>query len=204
MYAVESTTNEREHTVLTNNIFHKLARDAGDLTYNTNTPCRRGHTSPRYTASGACVACQQQYSRTRSERPSAGLRAIACIAGDLTYTTNTLCNNGHVSSRYTSNGRCVTCQQVLNRKRARHTSTGKRADARLKDQVSYSTGKPCQRGHVSPRYTASGACVACVAVYAQARNTPDARVTLRVRLAREHVDTVREFVEKINKNNSCV
>ena len=33
------------------------------------------------------------------------------------------------------------------------------------------TGKPCSRGHLSPRYVKSAACVACVAGYARAYKT---------------------------------
>ena len=31
----------------------------GQKTYSTNTPCRNGHFSPRYTSSGACVMCDK-------------------------------------------------------------------------------------------------------------------------------------------------
>jgi hypothetical protein len=40
----------------------RLQREAeavGAKTYATNTPCRNGHHSPRYTSSGACVMCDR-------------------------------------------------------------------------------------------------------------------------------------------------
>lgn len=35
------------------------AEKLGAKTYATNTPCRNGHHSPRYTSSGACVLCDR-------------------------------------------------------------------------------------------------------------------------------------------------
>ena len=32
---------------------------------------------------------------------------------------------------------------------------------RLRNTKTYSTGKPCARGHMSPRYASTGACVRC-------------------------------------------
>lgn len=37
--------------------------------------------------------------------------------------------------------------------------------ARLSGAVKYNTGKPCSRGHLTARYTNTGACVGCVAHY---------------------------------------
>jgi hypothetical protein len=36
-----------------------------------------------------------------------------------------------------------------------------RTEARLAGAKTYFTGKPCKNGHVSPRYTVSGDCIAC-------------------------------------------
>jgi hypothetical protein len=36
-----------------------------------------------------------------------------------------------------------------------------RQDAKAKDLPFYTTGKPCKRGHVAPRYAGNGTCVAC-------------------------------------------
>lgn len=37
--------------------FRLQAATAGRKTYQTGTPCRRGHTGPRYTSNGMCVEC---------------------------------------------------------------------------------------------------------------------------------------------------
>ncbi len=37
-----------------------------------------------------------------------------------------------------------------------------RKDAILQNETRYFNGKPCKKGHLSPKYTLSGTCVACV------------------------------------------
>lgn len=37
----------------------QAAIEAGSVHYSTGEPCKRGHVSPRYTVSGACVACKE-------------------------------------------------------------------------------------------------------------------------------------------------
>lgn len=41
----------------------KTARQAGHPHYFTGKPCKRGHTSPRYTHNGTCTACHLEYSK---------------------------------------------------------------------------------------------------------------------------------------------
>jgi hypothetical protein len=33
------------------------AREAGEITFTIGIPCRRGHISPRYASTGACITC---------------------------------------------------------------------------------------------------------------------------------------------------
>jgi hypothetical protein len=35
----------------------RLAAERGELRYDPGTPCKRGHTSPRYVSTGGCCAC---------------------------------------------------------------------------------------------------------------------------------------------------
>jgi len=43
-------------------------------------------------------------------------RKAAKDCGSKQYFTGSLCSNGHKSSKYTSNGRCITCSNILRRK----------------------------------------------------------------------------------------
>jgi hypothetical protein len=46
------------------------ALEAGELTYNSGKPCRRGHDSPRYTSNGMCTACVKMRDEARREAKS--------------------------------------------------------------------------------------------------------------------------------------
>lgn len=52
----------------------------------------------------------------------------------------------------------------------------------------YSTGRPCKRGHIGPRYVATRHCVACSALHAKERNTryPEKRRVLDRRYGFRH------------------
>jgi hypothetical protein len=41
------------------------ARKLGAKTYFTNKPCKNGHTSPRHTISGDCIACRSEWNAKR-------------------------------------------------------------------------------------------------------------------------------------------
>jgi hypothetical protein len=49
----------RAHRREENARLQREAESVGAKTYATNTPCRNGHHSPRYTSSGACVMCDR-------------------------------------------------------------------------------------------------------------------------------------------------
>lgn len=54
-------------------------------------------------------------------------------------------------------------------------SMSTRSDALAAGQVTYSTGKPCKRGHLGPRYAINGTCLLCMG------NAPPVRpLTLRL------------------------
>lgn len=46
-----------------------------------------------------------------------------------------------------------------------------RADAKAQGLKHYYTGKPCKRGHIEPRFTSEGSCVACAVARAKNWNT---------------------------------
>lgn len=41
-------------------------------------------------------------------------------------------------------------------------NTDLKMEARASGAIHYSTGKPCKRGHTSPRYASNGCCVECL------------------------------------------
>lgn len=55
------------------------------------------------------------------------------------------------------------------RKNLSTTMAGKRSDAITLEESRYFTGRPCCRGHVAPRSTASGACLECQREYDRLR-----------------------------------
>jgi hypothetical protein len=50
----------------------------------------------------------------------------------------------------------------------------KRREAAAIGLVHYYTGKPCIKGHIGPRYTNGGACVACSAEKGRSQNAAKA------------------------------
>lgn len=114
--------------------------------------------------------------------PSA--RRIAREAGEVVYRTGTPCVRGHIGPRYVSNAYCLACavhhaiplpaDTPVGVKRAAHSQA--RKAAALAGLAIYSTGKPCKRGHVAPRWTSGAGCTACRGVVnpSPVRTTPRA------------------------------
>jgi hypothetical protein len=74
-----------------------------------------------------------------------------------------------------------------------------RQTARAAGLFKYYSGAPCRNGHDTLRYTASGACIACVAAQVRRRRRYDqgsAVVILRVK--REHVDLLKDFAAALD------
>lgn len=71
-----------------------------------------------------------------------------------------------------------------------------RRAARDAGMFKYYPGTPCRNGHDTLRYTASGACIACVA--AQVRRRRGAGDTVMIRVSRRHADIVREIAEALD------
>jgi hypothetical protein len=83
-----------------------------------------------------------------------------------------------------------------------------RQQAMASGESLYNTGKPCRNGHVADRYTASGACKACIAdsvagvrrALGKAENTPerqeqrDGLVAMRLRIVPADVQTLLDTV----------
>lgn len=96
-------------------------------------------------------------------------RQIARDNGDVVYISAKPCPRGHVSNRYTESGACVECKKTKQKKvRANkllkpdasemvHT----RKEALFLGHSQYFSENPCKHGHVSPRRSKSGECIAC-------------------------------------------
>lgn len=80
-----------------------------------------------------------------------------------------------------------------------------RKDAVASNMGQYFTGKPCKRGHISPRYVQSGACAMCVSesskatramIGAQSRNSVRADLNARVHVEYlQKRDAINDLVE---------
>jgi hypothetical protein len=56
------------------------ASKAGQITYVTDEPCRRGHVGPRYTSTGHCVACMK--ARSLGKSPGSETESFNCLKQD--------------------------------------------------------------------------------------------------------------------------
>lgn len=84
-------------------------------------------------------------------------RKEAKEVGSKFYFNANPCKYGHVTKRYTGDGRCHGCAfkgTVEKQKRVK-------ADAIKRGLERYFTGVPCRKGHLSERYTKNGMCVQC-------------------------------------------
>lgn len=90
------------------------AKAAGLQRYRTGKPCKYGHDTERYTATGICVGCtraRKSYNRktdaiiygpflSQSQAKERGIRHF--YNGDA-------CRNGHVAAKYSNGSGCVEC-----------------------------------------------------------------------------------------------
>jgi hypothetical protein len=106
-------------------------------------------------------------------------RAEAKTKGLKRFFTGEPCCHGHFSERHTSSGGCYAC--YLAREKAKRANSPAsairaiRAEAKATGKITYSTGRPCRRGHTADRFTSSGTCIECsrLASDAYAVRNPD-------------------------------
>ena len=93
-------------------------------------------------------------------------KKAAHAAGAVWFWTDSLCNRGHRSPRYTANGNCVECQCGRSWQSLRDEAIGRaaRTEARLLRLPKYSVPFLCEAGHNSPRWTANTSCCECVRI----------------------------------------
>lgn len=108
--------------------------------------------------------------------------------GELYYFSGKECKNGHTSKRLVSTQQCCKClhdRKIMQRKpdftMDRKESMVKRKVATNLGLKHYNTGKPCSKGHLSPRLTSTRQCVACLKSRTQARK---AKLTERSKMRR--------------------
>lgn len=85
------------------------------------------------------------------------------IAQKKTQYVGSSCPKGHFGLRWTGSGNCVECVRNKYIKKGRF---GKKVDvykqaAKEKGEIYYFSPKPCKRGHLTKRRTATGSCMAC-------------------------------------------
>jgi hypothetical protein len=68
-----------------------------------------------------------------------------------------------------------------------------RADAKNFGMIRYFTGKPCSRGHVSPRHVSTSGCIDCVAIYNKSykRNNPVKTRAVQRKSIAKNVEKIR-------------
>lgn len=91
--------------------------------YFTGKPCRDGHVSERWAASGVCCECEagrprlkftalQQVKNKPTVTSPYRTRAEALAAGGTRYFTGDACLAGHIAERMSANGCCRACVAV--------------------------------------------------------------------------------------------
>lgn len=91
-------------------------------------------------------------------------RAEARAQGLKRYFSAEPCGNGHIAERFVCNSMCCECGKLRQRTESwSGRETGLRDQAVAFGQVTYSTGRPCSRGHIASRYVANKTCVDCQA-----------------------------------------
>jgi len=82
-------------------------------------------------------------------------RKEAAQQGLSRYFTGKPCHRGHISERYMK-GKCIECSKY-----EKKHGVGKRAEAKAKGLVHFSTGKICKKCGTDKKYVSSGDCVSC-------------------------------------------
>lgn len=76
----------------------------------------------------------------------------------------------------------------------------KRTDALASGQLTYNSGKPCSRGHVSDRYTSNGSCIQCLAIANTAvKNLVKINRTRYVRARMDNLMERKFFVRDVDR-----
>lgn len=97
-------------------------------------------------------------------------RLEASANGQIRFMPVKPCKRGHLTERRVDNSCCCECMRITARVRSRNQPRkGQRGDQVWRDAVArgdktYSTGKPCRRGHIAERYVIGRGCLACVPV----------------------------------------
>lgn len=86
--------------------------------------------------------------------------AEARASGAKTYFTGKPCKHGHVSARRTVNQCCCGCNPG-SRSFPIERDFSALLTAKANGDPTYSTGRPCKNGHMSPRWTNNNNCIAC-------------------------------------------
>lgn len=142
-------------------------------------------------------------------------RAEAKFLGLKRYSDGTPCSAGHMSDKLVSNYTCIQClrekyfanrrvkRRKISRARAMHRAQLRGSnplpaspeDARRLGQKRYFTGKPCPRGHISPRFASGNTCIQCVKEFPRPteRERERRRLSAKKHLAKTRIATRRKY-----------
>lgn len=104
-------------------------------------------------------------------------RKAAKEAGETHYISSRPCTNGHPAGlRRTINNKCIECEKaatVGGQGKARKNANVAQIAAKEAGERFYFTGEPCEKGHISQRYTSDAKCKQCVSERNKAKRDSD-------------------------------
>ena len=191
------------------------AVELGLSIYDDGRPCKRGHTSGKYTYNYGCVDCQAMHAKERVKGMSVEERASL-----LAYRTEL--KRKHAALKKAAQAPIKAAEEQ--RVRALMAELGLdlmivREEAKKAGEQFYFTGKPCSNGHICKRWV-SGGCYECQLVLrrknmAKTRATrgeevkarkkveyernKDRRAPARKRYALANVDKLRDAAKKYSQ-----
>ena len=147
------------------------AVELGLSIYNDGRPCKRGHTSGKYTYNYGCVDCQAMHAKERVKGMSAEERASL-----LAYRTELKRKHAALKKAAQAPTKAAEEQRV----RALMAELGLdlmivREEAKKAGEQFYFTGKPCSNGHICKRWV-KGGCYECSLVHRR-KNMAKTRAT---------------------------
>lgn len=126
----------------------QAAMDAGLMFYSIGLPCVNGHSAERYVSTDRCRTCE-------------AISAAAKFGMTLEE-----CEKGKAERKRISEERSSRMAEVAARRKERRTAKSARKIALESGSLMY-VGRPCSKGHSGTKYTASGSCVECLAIFSR-------------------------------------
>ncbi len=155
----------------------ETARAAGQMFYSTGVPCVNGHLAERYVAIDRCRVCE------------AVSAAAKCGMTLDEYETS------KAERKRIARERSAHLAEVAARRKERRLAKSARKIAIENGSLTY-IGRPCSKGHSGTKYTASGSCVECLAIFS--------RSELKKEYDRQYLAENRERILKATRERNTL